>query len=142
MSLTEDPELEIPVCKDIVKRYTENKTKDNVPAVQQLPYSPFDYVRRNSFEIGNIGAKHVPVVIADLSKIDNITPAHLQSVGYHYNEATDKWAINDIAADYIFTGHQILNFNLPGTLKVIVYPAAWETAPDKTKYFPIFDSFL
>ena len=34
--------------------------------------------------------------------------------------------IGDAAADYIFTGHQLLDFALPGTLKVIVYPAAWE----------------
>jgi len=29
---------------------------------------------------------------------------------------------------------------LPGTLKVITYPAAWATAADKEKYFPIFDA--
>jgi (E)-4-hydroxy-3-methylbut-2-enyl-diphosphate synthase len=31
-----------------------------------------------------------------------------------------------------------LYFSLPGTLKVIVYPAAWTEAKDKTKYFPIY----
>ncbi len=80
----------------------------------------------------------MPVVIADLSKIENITPQHLQSVGYTYDEASDKWNISDAAADYIFTGHQLLDFALPGTLKVIVYPVAWQQAEDKTKYFPIY----
>ncbi len=60
----------------------------------------------------------------------------MQSVGYTYDEATDKWNISDTAADYIFTGNQILDFALPGTLKVIVYPATWQQAEDKTKYFP------
>ncbi len=46
--------------------------------------------------------------------------------------------IGDAAADYIFTGNQFLDFALPGTLKVIVYPAAWAEAKDKTKYFPIY----
>ncbi len=46
--------------------------------------------------------------------------------------------IGDSAADYIFTGHQFLDFALPGTLKVIVYPATWLLAADKTKYFPLF----
>jgi (E)-4-hydroxy-3-methylbut-2-enyl-diphosphate synthase len=62
----------------------------------------------------------------------------LQSIGYTYDEATDKWAIGDAAADYIFTGNQLLDFALPGTLKVIVYPASWTEAKDKTKYFPIY----
>jgi len=142
VSLTEDPELEIPVCKDLVKRYSgQQSTVDspqNLPAVDKLSYDPFNYQRRESFEVGNIGGKHVPVVIADLSKIEKITHKHLQSVGYSYDEATDKWNISDAAADYIFTANQLLSFSLPGTLKVIVYPETWRRAKDKTKYFPIY----
>jgi (E)-4-hydroxy-3-methylbut-2-enyl-diphosphate synthase len=142
VSLTEDPELEIPVCKDLVKRYSvPQPTVDSpqkVPALDKLSYDPFNYQRRESFEVGNIGNKHVPVVIADLSKIEKITHDHLQSVGYTYDKATDKWNISDAAADYIFTGNQLLSFSLPGTLKVIVYPETWVRAEDKKKYFPIF----
>jgi (E)-4-hydroxy-3-methylbut-2-enyl-diphosphate synthase len=140
VSLTEDPELEIPVCKDLVKRYSEtSKVKSQtISGIDKLLYDPFNYQRRESFEVGNIGGKHVPVVIADLSKIEKITHHHLQSVGYTYDETTDKWNINDAAADYIFTGHQILDFALPGTLKVIVYPETWTRTKDRTKYFPIF----
>ncbi|MEP7319361.1 MAG: (E)-4-hydroxy-3-methylbut-2-enyl-diphosphate synthase, partial [Panacibacter sp.] len=144
VSLTEDPEFEIPVCRDLVKRYNNGNQQPvtaNIPPLgdRGIPYSPFEYKRRETFAVDNIGAKHVPVVIADLSKIKNITAQHLQSVGYSYNEATDKWNISDGAADYVFTGNQLLDFELPGTLKVITYPDAWETATDKTKYFPIFD---
>ena len=140
VSLTEDPELEIPVCKDLVKRYSEtSKVKsEKIPVIDRLSYEPFNYQRRESFEVGNIGGKHVPVVIADMSKIEKITHHHLQSVGYTYDESTDKWNISDAAADHIFTGHQILDFALPGTLKVIVYPEAWASAKDKSKYFPIY----
>jgi len=73
-----------------------------------------------------------------MSKIQKITPQHLQSIGYTYDESTDKWNISDSAADYLFTGEQLLDFHLPGTLKVIVYANAWKNAPDKTKYFPIY----
>jgi (E)-4-hydroxy-3-methylbut-2-enyl-diphosphate synthase len=144
VSLTEDPELEIPVCKDIVKRYearqkANEKPQLNVPSFEKVIYNPFEYKRRETFAVSNIGEHHVPVVIADLSKRQTINPKDLQSVGYTYNEVTDKWTITDTAADYIFTGHNILNFALPGTLKVIVYPATWLLAEDKTKYFPIFD---
>ena len=170
VSLTEDPEFEIPVCKDLVKRYScevgksgsqevgklasqqvskSGGQEDNLSSSEMssghsdfsspyLPYSPFEYKRRETFPVGNIGGKQVPVVIADLSKIDSITPDHLQSIGYTYDKNSDKWNINDAAADYVFTGNQVLDFALPGTLKVIVYPAAWATAPDKEKYFPIY----
>lgn len=140
VSLTEDPELEIPVCKDLVKRYSLPNPSARgalIPAIGKVSYDPFNYQRKETFAVDNIGNKHVPVVIADMSKIEKITPAHLQSVGYTYDAVTDKWNIGDAAADYIFTGHQLLDFALPGTLKVIVFPAAWLGA-DKTKYYPIF----
>jgi (E)-4-hydroxy-3-methylbut-2-enyl-diphosphate synthase len=139
VSLTEDPELEIPVCRDIVKRYTNIVTQENVPAIDKLPYSPYEYNRRESFEVSNIGAKHVPVVVADFSKYQNITPADLQAIGYTYDAATDKWNIGDAAADYIFC-NAALNFDLPGTLKVILYHEPWLAATDKSKYVPIFEA--
>lgn len=154
VSLTEDPEFEIPVCKDLVKRYegegsivsvqsSGTKAASKVPPMEKVPYSPFEYKRRETFAIDNIGGHHVPVVVADLSKIENITPMHLESVGYKYDEPSDKWNISDAAADYIFTGHQVLNFALPGTLKVIVYPDTWQQqatfqSEGESKYFPIF----
>ena len=156
VSLTEDPELEIPVCKDMVKRYQvevdSRQSTDHslrpvigvVPGVDKLSYDPFSYQRRESFAIDNIGEKHVPVVIADLSKVENINHASLQAVGYNYDEATDKWTISDNAADYIFTGNQLLDFDLPGTLKLIVYPATWLLSQSRSrsekKYYPIFDA--
>ena len=173
VSLTEDPELEIPVCRDMVKRYTATAASSNgqgqlaepqnlvqvsglsagqVPPVAgiKLPYNPFEYKRRETFAVSNIGGQQVPVVIADLSKMGPITPQSLQGVGYTYNAITDKWSISDAAADYIFTGSQVLDFDLPGTLKVIVYPNIWEDGllqraeeegallTFKEKYYPIF----
>ncbi|MGI8951232.1 MAG: (E)-4-hydroxy-3-methylbut-2-enyl-diphosphate synthase [Chitinophagaceae bacterium] len=147
VSLTEDPEIEIPVCRDLVKRYEKGMKKgewkmENINTHDSsfpIPYSPFEYKRRETFAINNIGGKQVPVVIADLRKIENISPEHLQSVGYKYDEATDKWNINDAAADYVFIANKPIDFALPGTLKVICYYDAWMKAIDKTKYFPIFD---
>lgn len=171
VSLTEDPELEIPVCKDLVKRYWGPEpgvgsqepgvgsqesgvgsqesgvgSQETVPTVENIIYSPFEYKRRETFVVDTIGGKHVPVVIADLSKIEKINTNNLQSVGYTYDKVSGKWNISDTAADFIFTGHQLLNFELPGTLKVIVYPDTWEQVRDVSRengstanyYFPIF----
>jgi (E)-4-hydroxy-3-methylbut-2-enyl-diphosphate synthase len=142
VSLTEDPEFELPVCRDIVKRYTHPKATTQIPPVENIPYSPFEYKRRETIAVNNIGDKQVPVVVATFNQ-ENITPADLKSIGYSYDEATDKWNIADAAADYIFTNH-ILSFALPGTLKVIVPVTTWSQATDKDKYIPLFtwESYL
>ncbi|MEY4459092.1 MAG: (E)-4-hydroxy-3-methylbut-2-enyl-diphosphate synthase [Bacteroidota bacterium] len=142
VSLTEDPELEIPVCKDLVKRYQLNNSQEAaiVPAVTQLPYSPFEYKRNTTHSVKNIGGKQVPVVIADLSHLTTIQEADLIAIGYTYDAVTDKWAISDAAADYVFIGNTPLTFNLPGTLNIIAAPAVCAKANLTDKYHPIMDA--
>jgi (E)-4-hydroxy-3-methylbut-2-enyl-diphosphate synthase len=137
VSLTEDPEFEIPVCKDIVNRYNNRAASAVIPAIDKLPYSPFEYARRKSIAVENIGGKQVPVVVADLSSRDTIEPSDLQSIGYTYDEPTDKWSIGDAAADYVYTGSTPITFALPGTLKNIVHATAWQ--PNSESVFPIFE---
>jgi (E)-4-hydroxy-3-methylbut-2-enyl-diphosphate synthase len=137
VSLTEEPELEIPVCRDLVKRYTHaGERMEDTPEIS----APVAIRSTKTNTVDNIGTGHVPVVIADLSKLEAITPVALESVGYTYDEATDKWTISDTAADYIFTARAELPFALPGTLKVITWPVHWAAAADKTKYFPIYSA--
>ena len=141
VSLTEDPELEIPVCMDLVKRYPANRLKgiQNIPTIEHLPYSPFEYKRRPTITVSNIGGKQVPIVMADFRHKTNIIPEDLISIGYQYNVATDKWTISDSAADFIYIPNEILSFELPGTLRVITTPENWEMVTDRTKYLPLFD---
>jgi (E)-4-hydroxy-3-methylbut-2-enyl-diphosphate synthase len=142
VSLTEDPELEIPVCLDLVKRYNDLSEVNTamVPELTQLPYSPFEYSRRTTKAVRNIGGKQVPVVIADLSHLSSIKTTDLVAIGYTYDAATDKWAISDAAADYVFIGHTPLDFNLPGTLSIIANPAVCSIANNTEKYHPILDA--
>lgn len=141
VSLTEDPEFEIPVCRDLVKRYIAPAALvQTIPTIEKIGYSPFVYGRRKTFAVDNIGGKQVPVVVADLSKLPSIQADDLAAIGYRYDAATDKWNISDAAADYVFTGNQSLDFALPGTLKVISYPATAALATDPNKCLPIFDA--
>jgi len=142
VSLTEDPELEIPVCLDLVKRYDQLSEVDTamVPELTQLPYSPFEYTRRTTKAVRNIGGKQVPVVIADLSHLSTIKTTDLVAIGYTYDVATDKWTISDAAADYVFIGNTPLDFNLPGTLNIIATPAVCAIANNTEKYHPIIDA--
>jgi len=155
VSLTEDPEFEIPVCKNIVKRYSlfqipkfrdltnaQGSLNENSNSLRKVNSSLSlgeGFGVRPTFEITNIGGKHVPVVIADITKVENLTPETLKSVGYTHKAETDKWNISDAAADYLFTANKIIDFPLPGTLKVITYYKTWQTTTDKEKYFPIFE---
>ena len=142
VSLTEDPELEIPVCVDLVKRYNQLSEVNTamVPELTQLPYSPFEYTRRLTTPVKNIGGKQVPVVIADLSHLATITTTDLVAIGYTYDAATDKWTISDAAADYVFIGNKPLDFNLPGTLSIVASPAVCALANNTEKYHPIIDA--
>ena len=139
VSLTEDSEFELPVCRDIVKRY-EHIQPSNVPEIKNTSYLMEDITVRNireTFPIQNIGGKNVPVIVADYSRNENIAPNDFTPVGYQYNKVTDKWNIGDLATDYIYCAKNIIDFALPGTLKLICDYTTWEIVENKRKCFPL-----
>jgi (E)-4-hydroxy-3-methylbut-2-enyl-diphosphate synthase len=139
VSLTEDPEFEIPVCRDIVNRYrSREQIQQPVPPIEKIPYDPFNYKRRSSRAVTNIGGKNVPVVVADMLENLSVSAFDLEAIGYRYDADLDKWNISDGAADYLYTGNKLLGFNLPGTLKVLVDHFTWLESADKEKYYPVF----
>jgi (E)-4-hydroxy-3-methylbut-2-enyl-diphosphate synthase len=144
VSLTEDPEFEIPVCKDIVARYQAKAPDSSILPIEKIPYSAFEYKRRKTKAVHNIGGTHPPVVLADFMNEISITRESLERIGYQYNAVTDKWNINDAAADYIYTGDKKIVFDLPGTCKVICNYDTWKipeekkTSTGEEKYFPLF----
>src|SRR5690242_339547 len=151
VSLTEDSEFELPVCKNIVKRYEGSAAAENtnhgsnhqnslVPPIKnpsKLNITGRD--TRKTFAVQNIGGKHVPVVVADFHKKEEILREDLKDIGYRYNSVTDKWNIGDIAADYIFCGDTQIDFALPGTLQLIYNYDSWKQCADKSKCFPLFN---
>ncbi|HXB32449.1 MAG TPA: (E)-4-hydroxy-3-methylbut-2-enyl-diphosphate synthase [Puia sp.] len=134
VSLTEDPEFEVPVCKDLVRRYERREIAPMEAArqvapiapIEKIPYSPFEYRRRSSHLVQIIGDHQVPVVVADLSGPGSIGREDLKAIGYSYDPAPDKWNIGDAAADYLYTGNRPVDFELPGTLRVITLSTAEE----------------
>jgi (E)-4-hydroxy-3-methylbut-2-enyl-diphosphate synthase len=144
VSLTEDPEFEIPVCQAIIKKYTQlpETTNSALPTIENLFYSPYQYKRRNSHSVSTIGGQQVPVVIADVSKAAAVNYELLASIGYQYQEDSDKWNINDSAPDFIYTHDQLPTIALPGTLQTIVDASIW--SPGLVQTYPLFstDTFL
>lgn len=138
VSLTEDPEFEIPVCQDLVKEIPSSNDNTSPAENIKLPYNPFEYKRRTTHAVLNIGQKQVPIVIADFMQHAHIVPNDLNAIGYQYNEATDKWNIGDAAADFIYTANKTIDFNLPGTLNIICDASIWETQQTNASYYPLF----
>ena len=118
VSLTEEPEAEIVVCKQLIQLYG-TPTKPLQSPTYTYHYTTAGYLRMPTKAIDGIGGSHVPIVIADFSMIPAITHNDLSLIGYHYNAITDKWTIADRAADAIFIGNQPCNISLPTTLLLI-----------------------
>jgi (E)-4-hydroxy-3-methylbut-2-enyl-diphosphate synthase len=142
VSLTEEPEYEIPVARDIVKRYekraTANPSKDKIN--QDIPHSPFSYIRRETIPVLNIGGHNVPRVIADFSDLLQIDPSSLKSVGYTYDPVTDKWNMGEQGTDYIYFGKIEPGFMLPAGARGIVDHDKWTTLRDKINFLPLIEA--
>lgn len=137
VSLTEEPEAEIPVAEDLASRYEHRSNHDPIPSIRHYPITPFEYNRRRTREVLNFGGPHpVPRVIADFSMKEKITPASLFAVGYQYSVPLDKWHITDMACDYLFLGDQSIDFEIPGTLGLIFNHKVWLENPSKDRAYP------
>ena len=139
VSLTEDPELEIPVAKLLADRYKNRADMDSIIApITSNPINPFEYTKRETKIVNNIGLKHVPVVFGDLSNRSEITPASFFALGITYSHAIDKWTVSEMACDYIFTGNLDVNFEIPGTLGIVQNYQKWLENKSKPRHYPLF----
>lgn len=119
VSLTEEPEDEIPVARELVSRYELIDKKIQIKPIKQILYNPFFLKRRSTNNILNFGHKNVPRVIANLSKLKSIGKNDLIPHGYIYSISSDKWHVSDQAVDYIYIGENKINFRLPSSLMVL-----------------------
>jgi (E)-4-hydroxy-3-methylbut-2-enyl-diphosphate synthase len=138
VSLTEAPEFEIPVAAKLVDRYVTRSNHSPIPFVEKNPINPFSYKRRQTSDVHTIGATNVPRVISDYSLIETLEVQDLKSIGHFYLPALDKWSMNDLGADFIYTGHHKAPFMLPNGLKEIVDADTWKVLADKTHVYPLF----
>lgn len=139
VSLTEEPEFEMPIARQLADRYTERKNHSLIKELNfELPYNPFEYNRHKTQEIINIGNHNVPCVIADYSMKTEVTVASLFGVGLNYSVPLDKWNLTDMAVDYIFLGDNIVNFEIPGTLGLIYNSQTWVKNKTQKRAYPIF----
>ena len=64
VSLSEDPEVEVPVGRLLVSYTSDREGHEPIVATENLLHNRFEYNRRKTHAVGNVGADNVPVVIA------------------------------------------------------------------------------
>ena len=125
VSLTEAPEFEIPVAQNLLKHFEGIDKHDSIEKITKNPLHSFDYKRRKTNEVLNIGGGNAPIVMADFCLKEKITAASFFALGSNYSVPLDKWNLTDMAADYVFVGNHDLDFEVPGTLGVIYNYKKW-----------------
>ncbi|MDP1817709.1 MAG: (E)-4-hydroxy-3-methylbut-2-enyl-diphosphate synthase, partial [Leadbetterella sp.] len=137
VSLTEDPEFESPVARKLIDRYLPNPNNFELKPIEFTSFEPFSYKKRKSFEVANIGSQNVPRVIADFSDRDKVEIEDMKSIGHFYLPLPDKWKMNDLGVDFVYSGKKPISFMLPNGLKEILDHEVWQTLEDKTHTFPL-----
>lgn len=116
VSLSEDPEVEVPVARKIVDYVAKRKGHEPIQGELYPGFSPFSTDKRETRAVRNIGGEFVPVVISDRSAIADM------SIDPHF------------IPDYIYVGDNVPG-NFPKGMKSIVDFRGWE---DRIDNFPMF----
>lgn len=143
VSLTEDPEFEAPVAKALALRYENRAVASGIAPeqekirIQDLPYQPYEYNRRQTNPVQHIGGHHHPVVMLDVSKENLKDPYFLGAAGYKYSAGLDKYNMADQACDLVYLGDGLPSFSFPGNLKQIYNHQTWLGLKDKNNCHPL-----
>ena len=108
VSLTEEPEYELPVAKILAERYQGRENHAPIEHLEELPYNPFEYLKRTTSAVEIVGGEQVPVCIADLSHLEQIEHQTLKKIGYYYLKELDKWKMSDQSPDFLYTGKYLI----------------------------------
>ncbi|PRD52586.1 (E)-4-hydroxy-3-methylbut-2-enyl-diphosphate synthase [Sphingobacterium gobiense] len=141
VSLTEEPENEVPVARALANRYTKRKQSQPYSSIREIVnlaghtnVSPYEAMEVNAF----IGGSLVPRVVVDISCENLKDPFILTAVGYRYDALNDKYHMGDQSVDFVYLGSQLPSFTLPGNLKVLYDYEIWKNLKDKANKHPVY----
>ena len=115
VSLSEDPEAEIPVARKLVDYILEREGHEPVEASPAPGYDPVTADRRHSRVAERIGGNFPPVVISDRSNGD-----------FEFDHASQP--------DYIYIGKEDPE-NLPDNFRLLVDAHFWKERPNAYPFF-------
>ena len=118
VSLSEEPEAEIPVARHLVDYVTRRAGHMMIPAEASPKFDWLRPERRDTDAVENIGGTNVPVVIVS-----------------DFSENTEVSANPDLTPDYIYVGENLPE-NRPANQKYIVDFSVWDGTPNTYPVFP------
>ena len=118
VSLSEEPEAEIPVARHLVDYVTRRAGHMMIPAEASPKFDWLRPERRATDAVENIGGTNVPVVIVS-----------------DFSENTEVSANPDLTPDYIYVGENLPE-NRPANQKYIVDFSVWDGTPNTYPVFP------
>lgn len=138
ISLTEEPEYEIPVAKSLIRKIENLKTypaeeTDKISEGEKVELKPYESQSVNAF----IGTGFVPRVVIDYSKENLLDPHILNAVGYKYDALIDKYHMGDQSIDFLYLGDNLPSFTMPGNLKQIFNWNTWQNLKNKANCHPL-----
>lgn len=98
VSLTEEPENEIPVAKKLVNYFANRKTSPSLKSIDSLPYNPYEYNRRVIPEVKGVGGANPPRVFAYIN--ETFTESTANAWGWRFDSVKKLWQPTDAAPDY------------------------------------------
>ena len=100
--------------------------------------TPYAYLRRASRNVATIGHDHVPRVVAHLADEGISRMEDLAAIGHVYDPVTDKWAMRDQAAEFLYMGKTPLPFMAPTGTRQLLDADVWVTHSDTFYCVPVF----
>lgn len=114
VSLTEEPEYEVPVAKKLVDYISKRVGHEAIREPNFSEKDPFKYERRESFAVKAIGNGNLPIVLIEAK---HFFEANLAEIGYVIKNGT--YHRQDMSVDFLMM-ENMPNFELPKGLKVLV----------------------
>lgn len=116
VSLSEDPELEIPVARQIVRLIEERSQDSPIAGKTFSGFDAFSFHRRKTIAVGSFGGGQVPVVVAD-GRFSNV-----------------DFSNSELKPDYCYSGNRFLNRadGIPQLCDVSAYS-------DQKGAYPVYD---
>jgi len=116
VSLSEDPELEVPVAKKMVEYIAKKENHEEIKGEAYPNFSHFSNIRRKTYNIENIGGEHLPIVIS--------------------NRVNGNFEFNPhFLPDYIYVG-KTLSEKAPKSIPSIIDFDGWKNGVNT---YPLFD---
>ncbi len=139
VSLTEDPEKEIPVAQKIIQHINERNNNDFPDNITKSFFNSFEYYRRKTKQVLNVGGSFTPVVGF---YSENITRNILREIGWTCENST--WIFEEQSPDFIIGSFDPSRISWPQQKIIIIPYSQWKTFSSKNNFYPFLraDEFM